>query len=46
MKSPLPPEDGETGVPWLRTWGEVYLFVFGSFAVWVVLLAWLARFFA
>jgi hypothetical protein len=46
MKSPLTPEDGETGLPWFRTWGGVYLLVFGSFVVWVVLLAWLARFFA
>ena len=39
-------ENGGTGLPWLRAWRGVYLFVFGSFVVWVVLLAWLARFFA
>ena len=30
--------DRETGLPWLRTWRGVYLFVFGCFALWVVLL--------
>jgi hypothetical protein len=39
-------ENGGTGLPWFRTWRGVYLFVFGSFLVWVVLLAWLTRFFA
>ena len=36
-------EHEETGLPWLGTWRGVYLFVLGSFVVWVVLLAWLAR---
>ena len=41
---PMPfdaPPDGEdevTGVPVLRTWRGVYLFVFGCFILWVVLL--------
>jgi hypothetical protein len=28
----------ETGLPLLRTWRGVYLFVFGCFVLWVVLL--------
>ena len=27
-----------TGLPWLRTWKGVYLFVIGSFVLWVLLL--------
>jgi hypothetical protein len=27
-----------TGLPWPRTWKGVYLFVIGSFVLWVVLL--------
>jgi hypothetical protein len=30
--------DELTGLPWLRTWHGVYLFVFGCFVLWVVLL--------
>jgi len=30
--------DAETGLPWLRTWRAVYLFVFASFFLWVMLL--------
>jgi len=30
--------DEPTGLPGLRTWRHVYLFVFGSFVLWVVLL--------
>lgn len=36
-----PPADGKdelTGLPGLRTWRGVYLFVFGCFLLWVVLL--------
>ncbi|MGO9585760.1 MAG: hypothetical protein ACLP2Y_06160 [Limisphaerales bacterium] len=29
----------ETGLPGLRSWCGVYLFVFGCFVLWVVLLA-------
>jgi hypothetical protein len=39
--SPGPPGDaGEatTGLPWPRSWPGVYVFVFGSFLTWVVLL--------
>jgi hypothetical protein len=39
-------EKEDTGLPGFRSWRGVYLFVFGSFLVWVVLLAWLSRFFA
>ena len=28
----------ETGLPWFRTWRSVYLFVLGSFVIWVALL--------
>jgi hypothetical protein len=48
MKSPegnitpaeVPPDgqDELTGLPGLRTWRGVYLFVFGCFVLWVVLL--------
>ncbi|MFZ0827876.1 MAG: hypothetical protein WAO02_10685 [Verrucomicrobiia bacterium] len=30
--------DRETGLPLLRSWRAVYLFVFGCFVLWVVLL--------
>ena len=35
-----PPGDKEeaTGLPWFRTWRGVYVFVFGSFIVWIALL--------
>jgi len=48
MKSPKadikstggPSDDSDklTGLPWLRTWRGVYVFVFGFFVLWVVLL--------
>jgi hypothetical protein len=41
MKSPEG-KDESTGLPWLRTWRGVYLFVFGCFILWVVLLLALA----
>lgn len=31
--------DHKTGLPLLRTWRSVYLFVFGCFVLWVALLA-------
>ncbi len=40
-----PPEDA-TGLPWLRTWPRVYLFVMGGFVTWVVLLVVLERVFS
>ena len=35
-----PPDNRDelTGLPWLRTWRGVYLFVFGCFVLWVLLL--------
>jgi hypothetical protein len=45
--APKPSVDGEgTGLPGFRTWRGVYLFVFGTFVVWVVLLALLAGIFS
>lgn len=39
-------DDAITGLPWMRTWRGVYLFVLGSFILWVGLLMWLCRFFS
>jgi hypothetical protein len=33
------PGDRETGLPLLRSWRGVYLFVLGCFVLWVLLLA-------
>jgi hypothetical protein len=41
-----PPDDESTGLPGLRTWRGVYLFVLGVFVVWVALLAMLTRMFS
>lgn len=42
--TPAPePNDDDTGLPGLRTWRAVYVFVLGIFILWIVLLAWLAR---
>jgi hypothetical protein len=43
--SPPPPEssDDNTGLPGLRTWRGVYLFVLGVFVAYVVLLTVLTR---
>lgn len=38
MNQPTPTDDNLTGLPLLRTWGSVYLFVLGVFAAYVVLL--------
>lgn len=35
---PAQPDDRETGLPVLRSWGGVYAFVFGTFVLWVLLL--------
>jgi hypothetical protein len=45
---PRPPagDDGDTGLPGFRTWRSVYLFVLGSFIVWVGLLTLLTRMFS
>jgi len=39
-------ETEATGLPWPRTWKGVYLFVLGSFLLWVALLVALTEFFA
>ena len=41
-----PVDDAVTGLPGLRSWRAVYLFVFGCFVLWVVLLAALTRVFS
>jgi len=35
-----------TGLPWFHTWRGVYVFVFGCFILWVVLLAMLTVIFS
>jgi hypothetical protein len=40
------PDDETTGLPGLRTWGRVYLFVLVIFVAWVAFLAVLTRAFA
>jgi hypothetical protein len=37
-ESPARENEELTGLPGLRSWRSVYLFVFGSFILWVVLL--------
>jgi hypothetical protein len=44
MKSP--PDDETTGLPGLRTWPRVYVFVIVVFVVWVGLLTALTRMFS
>ena len=38
VESPSDGQDEITGLPGLRTWRGVYVFVFGCFILWVVLL--------
>jgi hypothetical protein len=40
VRAETPSESGDaaTGLPWLHTWKGVYLFVLGSFIIWVGLL--------
>jgi hypothetical protein len=38
LGSPAGGQDEVTGLPGLRTWRGVYIFVFGGFIVWVALL--------
>ena len=38
--------DEETGLPGLRSWRAVYLGVFGTFLLWIILLAALTRVFS
>ena len=44
--NPASGDESATGLPLLRTWPAVYLFVLGSFILWVVLLFALSRFYA
>jgi hypothetical protein len=38
VATPVDIKDEVTGLPWLRSWRGVYLFVFGCFILWVALL--------
>ena len=40
------PKADETGLPWLRSWKEVYLVVIINFVLWVTLLVALTDFFS
>jgi hypothetical protein len=44
--SPTPIDDGSTGLPLLRTWRAVYVFVVVAFLTWVALLTALDRVFS
>jgi hypothetical protein len=39
-------ETEETGLPFFRSWKSVYLFVLGSFVLWVALLVALTKMFS
>jgi hypothetical protein len=39
----VPPSDHETGLPGLRSWRSVYVFVLGIFVLWVGLLTVLTK---
>ena len=43
---PAPADDRSTGLPFLRTWRAVYVFVFVAFLIWVALLTALERVFS
>jgi hypothetical protein len=45
-KKPADPADEATGLPWLKSWVSVYVFVTISFVTWVVLLVVLERVFS
>lgn len=45
-RPPAAGDDGATGLPGLRSWRSVYLFVLGCFIVWVGLLTLLSRMFS
>jgi hypothetical protein len=36
----------ETGLPFFRSWKSVYLFVLGSFVLWIALLVALTKYFS
>ncbi len=44
--NPPPGDDADTGLPGLRSWRGVYLFVTGCFILWVVLLTVLEKVFS
>jgi hypothetical protein len=46
VESPADGQDKLTGLPGLRTWRHVYLFVFGCFILWVLLLLGLTVFYS
>ena len=51
MKHPIATEPSarefeETGLPLFRSWKSVYLFVLGSFVLWVALLIALTKYFS
>lgn len=39
-------ETEDTGLPFFRSWKSVYLFVLGSFVLWVALLVALTKYFS
>ena len=43
---PSPLHSGETSLPILRTWNNVYIFVLATFALWVALLVMLTELFS
>jgi hypothetical protein len=45
-KKPEPVDDESTGLPGLRTWRSVYVFVLSCFVLYVVLLVVFGRYFA
>jgi hypothetical protein len=38
-----PSDDSSTGLPWPKSWRGVYVFVFGCFVTYVVVLTWFTR---
>lgn len=46
VKAPSDDRDELTGLPGLRAWYHVYLFVFGCFVLWVLLLLALTVFYS
>ena len=46
IDEPPAPPDEATGLPGLRSWRAVYLFVLGTLLLWIVLLTALTRYFS
>jgi hypothetical protein len=38
VAEPSDNENETTGLPWPKTWAGLYLFVIGSFVLWIILL--------